>query len=417
MALLLAGTVTLVTSIAAVLAAASVTGSPVAAERIDLAAGGVPISPVPISPVPISTGGVSDLASNDQDVGAVLADLEDFWSSHGLTGSARPAGGYFAMDSSVGTSGDAAGGSALCIQEPSQIVGNAFYCPQGDGIVFDSAALVPVLLGKYGPAALATAFAHEFAHSVQARIGPTAADRRADPAGFPSILIEAQADCDAGAFLAWAAAGDSTRVRLPPSSLLRAITPVLDFRDPVTLAPTDPTAHGLGLDRLTFLLRGFRDGADTCHALTAGDLDLTLGRAVTGTPWTQPRFASIDQLLTGATAAVADFAAAAGVPETGSPAIPDPADLAAAQPYGQFAETTAAALATGREITGTDTGAACFAGAWVASVFGKTEAGQLGSWPGDADEALDLIRGRPGATFEQVAAYADGFHDGVGGCG
>ena len=81
----------------------------------------------------------------------------------------------------------------------------------------------------------------------------------------------------------------------------------------------------------------------------------------------------------------------------------DQADLAVAQPYGQFAAATAVALATGREITGTDTGAACFAGAWVASVFGTTEAGQLGSWPGDADEALDLIRSRPGATFEQVA--------------
>ena len=39
------------------------------------------------------------------------------------------------------------------------------------------------------------------------RSGPTPADRRRDPDRYPSILIEAQADCDAGAFLAWAAAG------------------------------------------------------------------------------------------------------------------------------------------------------------------------------------------------------------------
>ncbi len=192
---------------------------------------------------------------------------------------------------------------------PPQIAGNAFYCPQEDGIVFDSAALVPVLLGKYGPAALAVAFAHEFAHSVQARIGPTPADRRADPTRYPSILIEAQADCDAGAFLAWAIAGDSARVRVPPASALRAITPVLDFRDPVTLSPTDPTAHGLGLDRLTFLLRGYRGGADACHALTMDDLELTLGRAVTGTPSSRPRFAATDQALAAASASVAAFAA------------------------------------------------------------------------------------------------------------
>ena len=424
---MLAGTLAIVMAIAAGIPAAGGASSPlVAAERIDLAAGGVPISAVPADTVP-------DLTANEKDVGAVLADLEDFWSAHGLPGSARPAGGYFAMDSSVGTSGGSAGGSAagsaagsagesagesaLCIQQPSQIVGNAFYCPQGDGIVFDSAALVPVLLGRYGPAALATAFAHEFAHSVQARIGPTAADRRADPTRFPSILIEAQADCDAGAFLAWAVDGDTSRVRVPAGSVLRAITPVLDFRDPVTLSPTDPTAHGLGLDRLTFLLHGYRDGADACHALTPDDLDdLTLGRAGVTDATTAPRFASVDQALTAATASVADFAGAAGLPDTGSPALPDQADLSAAQPYGQFAAATAAALAAGREITGTDSGAACFAGAWVGSVFGKTEPGQLGSWPGDADEALDLIRNRPAATFEQVAGFADGFHGGIAGC-
>ena len=56
--------------------------------------------------------------------------------------------------------------------------------------------------------ALAASFAHEFGHAVQAQVGPTPADRRHDPDRYPSILIEAQADCDAGAFLAWAAAGD-----------------------------------------------------------------------------------------------------------------------------------------------------------------------------------------------------------------
>jgi predicted metalloprotease len=409
----LAATVTIVTAIAVEVAAASFAGSPVAAERIDPAAGGVPISTVPLSP-----GAAAELTGNDRDVGAVLADLEDFWSAHGLPGSARPAGGYVAMDSSVGTAGGSAIDSALCIQEPAQIAGNAFYCPQGDGIVFDSAALVPVLLGQYGPAALATAFAHEFAHSVQARIGPTAADRRTNPSRYPSILIEAQADCDAGAFLAWAVAGEASRVRVPAGSVLRAITPVLDFRDPVTLSPSDPTAHGLGLDRLTFLLRGYRDGADACHTLTVDDLDLTLGRAgVVGRPSIQPRFASTDQALAAAAASVADFVGAAGLPNAAAPTTADQADLTAAQPYGQFAAATAAALATGRAVTGTDTGAACFAGAWVASLFGKAEADQLGSWPGDADEALDLIRSRPGATFEQVAGYADGFRQGLGACG
>ena len=74
------------------------------------------------------------------------------------------------------------------------------------------------------------------------------------------------------------------------------------------------------------------------------------------------------------------------------------------------------ALATGREVTGTDVGAACFTGAWTASVFGRAGVDEFGSWPTDADEALDLIRSRPGAGFDELAGYADGFHQGKAAC-
>jgi hypothetical protein len=50
-------------------------------------------------------------------------------------------------------------------------------------------------------------------------------------------------------------------------------------------------------------------------------------------------------------------------------------------------------------------------------VFGSVAAGQLGSWPGDADEALDLIRSRPGVGFDELAAYSDGFNGGRAACG
>ena len=69
-----------------------------------------------------------------------------------------------------------------------------------------------------------------------------------------------------------------------------------------------------------------------------------------------------------------------------------PADLARrAAASGSSPPAAAVALAAGRAITGTGVGAACFTGAWAASVFGKAGAGELGSWPTDADEALDLI--------------------------
>ena len=396
-------------------------GSAASAERIDLTPGGVPIAVVSSFGEPAGAGDVVDpfqsSADGDRVASAVFADLEEFWtaelSAAGRPGLVPPSGGFVSMDSSG--SADAAGSidqsGALCITSPNQIAGNAFYCPNQDGIVFDSAALVPVLLGSYGSAGLAAAFAHEFGHAVQVRAGPTPAVRKTDPDRYPAILIEAQADCAAGAFLAHAVAGGTSRVHIPASSLVRAVAPLLDFRDQPTTSPTDATAHGLGLDRLGFVLHGYRNGGMSCWAMTTDDLALTLGRAGTqaGTP-AVPRFDSTAAAVEAASASVAAFA---GAPA----AAPDPADVDRSTSIGQFAAGAAVALATGRAQSGTDSGAACFTGSWTGSVFGSVPVGELGSWAGDADEALDLIRSRPGAGFDELAAYADGFHRGRAACG
>lgn len=449
----------------------------VAAERIDVdrndvtiqvvgSFGDTALAPGPFDAGPVGSAGdlnalgagpLAASANGDAAVAAVLSDLQDFWaaelSADGGPGLRPPAGGYVSMDSS-----STAGGSALCISIPRQITGNAFYCPNGDGIVFDSSALVPVLLGSYGSAGLAGAFAHEFGHAVQAQIGPTPQDRQLDPEQYPAILIEAQADCDAGAFLAWvsgagaAASGSSTsdptdgaaadlrvaedpRVHLPQASLVRAVAPLLDFRDPATVSPADPTAHGLGLDRLGFALTGFRGGTPACTSMTPEDLQLTLGRegVTTSPPSTLPRYASTRDVLDAATASVRGFAVGLpNAPELPADLAADPADLARAAALGQFAAAAAVAQAAGRalgsatdpaspgsaaETAATAATAACFTGAWTASVFGRAGVDELGSWPTDADEALDLIRSRPGATFAELAGYSDGFHQGWASCG
>lgn len=399
-------------------------GRPVAAERIELTRPGVPIRAVGSFGDPATSDDAVDpfqsSADGDRVVAAVFADLEEFWSAQlsaaGRPGLVPPSGGFVSMDSlgSADAAGSAAPSDALCITDPAQIAGNAFYCPGQDGIVFDSAGLVPVLLGSYGSAGLAAAFAHEFGHAVQAQAGPSPADRRADPDRYPAILIEAQADCAAGAFLAHATVttdDPTTRVHIPPASLVRAVAPLLDFRDRPTVSPTDGTAHGLGLDRLGFVLHGFRNGGMSCWAMTADDLALTLGRSGVATQAPSvPRYDSTGSAVDAASASVAGFAAA-------PPAAPDPADVDRSESIGQFAAGAAVALATGRELLGTDSGAACFTGAWTASVFGSAAAGQLGSWAGDADEALDLLRSRPGVGFGELAAFADGFHGGRAACG
>ena len=108
----------------------------------------------------------------------MFADLAEFWSAQlsrpGGRGWCRRRAGSSRWTPRVGGCGRVAGPpDALCITDPAQIAGNAFYCPGQDGIVFDSAGLVPVLLGSYGSAGLAAAFAHEFGHAVQAQAGPS----------------------------------------------------------------------------------------------------------------------------------------------------------------------------------------------------------------------------------------------------
>ena len=105
------------------------------------------------------------------------------------------------------------------------------------------------------------------------------------------------------------------------------------------------------------------------------------------------------------------------LPDNGSTPA-SPGDLQAAAPFGQFARAAATALAAGAARFGADrpAAAACYLGAWTGFVYGKADAGQLGSWPGDADEAMDMLRSRPAATFEEVTAFATGFDDGLPSC-
>lgn len=394
-------------------AAPTAHGQGMAAERIDT--GGSPA--MPIRRVPEADPGPGSgqrLAA----VAAVIADLDTFWAqalpAESGTASTPLSGGVVAVDSA------SSAGAAMCLSSASQLVGNAYYCPGNDGIVYDSAALVPVLLDHYGAGGLVASFAHEYGHAIQARIGPTQDQRAAEPKRYPSLLIEAQADCMAGAFLAWVSAGSAPHLHIPHASLLRAITPLLDFRDPVTVTSTDAAAHGLGMDRLESLLIGLREGSASCHRLTIDSMQPTLGQVPAPADGMRtPRFGSATAALTAAGSSIVEFAHA----ERAAPAGQDlagisatDADLAIAAPFGQFAQATALALAVGRSEKGTSTGAACFTGAWVRSVFGHAAAGALGSWPADADEALDLVRSRTDATFDDVAAYADGFRHGLASC-
>ncbi len=373
-------------------------GSAAPAAWVDRALGGVSLTQTP--------NVVSEPAARD--VAGILADAEDFWRPL-LVGHRTPVtGGYTLIDTAATAP---AGEPAICAGAGEVLSGNALYCPSQDRIVLDAAALVPVLRDSYGVGGLAASLAHEFGHAVQARIRPPAEqpDSRS-----PQLLLEAQADCAAGAFLQWVVDGHSRRLHLPAGALPESVAPLLDFRDAPT-APGDAASgtarpiHGLSLDRLRFVLRGMRDGPAACWGMTAAGLRLTLSRAGTG-PEGSHRFADLAAVSAAAQTSVGSFDRSAPV------RVADPRDTAAAAPYGQFAQAAATALATGRGRYPNRAGAACFTGAWTSAVFGTAGAGQLGSWPGDADEALDLVRNRPGTTWAEMAAFADGFDRGLSAC-
>ncbi len=357
----------------------------------------------------------AERANDDGLLSGVFSDLNRYWAAElpPLAGRALTPlrGGYQAIDSSAP---DSAAHGALCGSLPSGMVGNAYYCPAGDGIIVDTGALVPVLVGHYGAGGLVASLAHEFGHAVQARIGPSEAQRAATPAAYPSVLIEAGGDCYAGAFLAWVVSGQAPHLTLRPPDLLNAVGPLVDFRDSVTTSTDSPTAHGLGLDRLAHLLLGYRSGPAACHHLTASTLDLTLGRPGVSTSEAPARFSSSAAAMAAARRSVSAFAARSRL----SAAVPSASasEVTAAQPYGQFALAAVVARSTGVAAFGNDQGATCFTGAWTASVFGKADVGALGSWAGDADEALDYVRARPGATFTSVVAFSDGFAQGIRAC-
>ena len=79
--------------------------------------------------------------------------------------------------------------------------GQAFYCPSADAVVWDADGLSPRSCGPTGPTGVLVVLAHEVGHAVQSRLGLDALQAR-QPSRYPTILLEAMADCDAGVALA-----------------------------------------------------------------------------------------------------------------------------------------------------------------------------------------------------------------------
>ena len=136
-----------------------------------------------------------------------------------------------------------------------EIAQNAFYCREPyDLIAWDEVNLVPPLAEDFGGFTVAAVFAHEFGHAVQGR------------SGFQdeTLWMEQQADCFAGAWVAWIAEGNSDDFAISEDTLDFTIAGFISFSDAAGSSAADPMAHGSGFDRVGAFQEGYANGAQGC---------------------------------------------------------------------------------------------------------------------------------------------------------
>jgi predicted metalloprotease len=142
---------------------------------------------------------------------------------------------------------------------------NAFYCNAGKFLAYDDENLFPQLDEEFGDFTIALTLAHEWGHAVQ------------DQAGLrgPTIALEQQADCFAGAWVRNVGDGASTRLSLHEGNLDTGLAGFLTFRDPPGSDPSADGAHGSAFDRVGAFQEGYDDGLERCADFERNPPELT----------------------------------------------------------------------------------------------------------------------------------------------
>jgi len=144
---------------------------------------------------------------------------------------------------------------------------NAFYCPDGDYIAWDAQVLIPQLQEQFGPLLVGVVMAHEYGHAVQTRLGNT------DQA---TVVLEQQADCFAGSWLADVQAGHSTAFEKPTAEQLdNTVAGILMLRDQPGTPAVAEGAHGNAFDRIRAFQEGVQQGPTKCASYNAENLQVT----------------------------------------------------------------------------------------------------------------------------------------------
>lgn len=331
-----------------------------------------------------------------------------------------------------------------CVDAAADVTNQAFYCPSADAVVWDADGLVPELERDSGEAGVVVVLAHEIGHAVQTRLGADDAQAR-DPGAYPTILLEAQADCYAGVAVAHFATHPVPGITVTPARRDAALEALVGFRDPLGVTAGDAQAHGNAFDRVSAFQDGYERGPHDCAAMTVADH-----------PFTQRAFGSADDLARGGNLPLEQLLAAvetdarawftpigAAGPDRAWSAPPlhatstgcghamlaaqGPAAYCVADPavvadrrmlqdledrYGDYAAATlvasryglAALHARGLPTTGPAAGAAagCLAGAYTGHLLDGR--GPFSLSPGDLDEAVEVLLADSWATRDERGA-------------
>ena len=142
---------------------------------------------------------------------------------------------------------------------------NAFYCNAGKFVAYDDENLFPQLDEEFGDFTIVLTLAHEWGHAVQDQAGLSG----------PTIALEQQADCFAGAWVRSVGDGASTRLSLNEGNLDTGLAGFLTFRDPPGSDPTADGAHGSAFDRVSAFQEGYDTGPERCAAFETDPPTLT----------------------------------------------------------------------------------------------------------------------------------------------
>lgn len=203
----------------------------------------------------IDIRGLPDGKKTDVDAiaGNAIADIQQFWTAEFpqvFPGKKYegPQGGFYSVDPNDIH-------NVPCVDNASDIRGNAFYCPSKDVLAWDRVDLFPQLKRQFGPFLIAMVLAHEWGHEIQTKSGD-------DPSR--TIVRETQADCYAGSWSRWALSGQAPHFQIDRKELDNTLAGYLLFRDPVGSGATEQDAHGNGFDRINAFQEGFEQGAVHC---------------------------------------------------------------------------------------------------------------------------------------------------------